>query len=217
MGWRRRERAPRWLATGKPVEAPEPFGPKDVEAAIVDGILIARFSVVMAVKNRLIVAALRDDQPFDRERAAEIVRDVTEEVALEQELNEEHADEVIEHAEGDRGVARHEHDYKSRDVELLSARRRVYHDVARDIRRAADDPEWVANLVEDARRAAWDDIGRELANRLDDVERVSNVVVDEEYFRDRDERMRRLREFDLWELADKHYSRKPKAKRRQSG
>jgi hypothetical protein len=213
MGWRRRERGPRWLATGKPVEAPEPFGPKDVEAAIVDGMLIARFSVVLAVKNRLIVAALRDDQPFDRERAAEIVREVAEEVALEQEVNEVHADEVIEHAEGDPGVARHEHDYKSRDVELLSARRRVYHDVARDIRLAASDPEWVAAVVEDARSAAWADIGRELANRLDDVVRVSNVVVDDEYYRDRDERMRRLREFDLWELADKNYARAPKAKR----
>ncbi|MCS5719970.1 hypothetical protein N1027_17705 [Herbiconiux sp. CPCC 205763] len=210
MGWRRRERAPRWLATGKPVEAPESFGPESVEAAIVDGMLIARFSVVMAVKNRLIVAALRDDQRFDRDRAAEIVRAVVEEVALEQEMNEEHADEVIEHAEGDRGVARHEHDYKSRDVELLAARRRVYHDVARDIRLAAADPKWVATVVEDARGAAWDDIGRELSNRLDDVERVSNVVVDEEYFRDRDERMRRLREFDLWELADQHYGGKPK-------
>jgi hypothetical protein len=213
MGWRRRERGPRWLATGKPVEAPEPVAPEEVEAAIADGLLIARFSVVLAVKNRLIVAALRDDQTFDRDRAAAIAREVVEEVALEQEANELHADEVLEHAEHDRGVARHEHDYKSRDVELLGARRRVYHEVARGIRRAADDPEWVAAVVEDARAAAWAEIGRELGNRLDDVERVSNVVVDDEYYRDRDERMRRLREFDLWELADKNYARRPKKSR----
>jgi hypothetical protein len=212
MGWRRRERAPRWLATGKRLDEQSPAQPPDIDAATADGVLIARFSAVMALKNRLIVSALRDDERFDRERAAALVRDVVDAVVAEQAENEAHAEDVIENAEGARGAARHEHDYKSRDVDLLDARRQIYHDVARDIREASDDPQWVDALVEDARQRAWDEISRELSNRLDDVQRVATVVVDDDYNRHRDERMRRLREFDLWELADKHYSRLPKAR-----
>ncbi|MCS5733687.1 hypothetical protein [Herbiconiux daphne] len=210
MGWRRRERAPRWLASGKPVDDAPALSADDLEAAVADGMLIARFSAVMDLKNRLIVSALRDDERFTRDRAAAFVRDAVDAVVAEQAQNEAHAEEVIEEAEGSRGAARHEHDYKSRDVDLLDARLHVYRDVARGIREASDDPEWVDALIEDARQKAWGEISRELANRLDDVERVSRVVVDDDYLRDRDERMRRLREFDLWELADQRYSAHPK-------
>jgi hypothetical protein len=211
MGWRR-ERSPRWLATGKPLDEQPAAPPRDIDASIADGMLIARFSAVMDLKNRLIVAALRDDERFDRARAAEFVREVVDSVVAEQAENEAHAEEEIEHAEGARGAARHEHDYKWRDLELLDARRNVYREVARRIREALDDPEWVDALIEDARQKAWDEISRELSVRLDDAKRIATVVVDDDYYRDRDERMRRVREFDLWELADQHYNRRPRAR-----
>ncbi|MDO9398330.1 MAG: hypothetical protein Q7T71_17425 [Herbiconiux sp.] len=202
---RRRDRGPRWLATGKPVDEPEPMAPRDIDAAVADGLLIARFSAVLALKNRLIVSALRDDLPFEPERAAREAREVLAELAAEQDHNSEHARDVIGLAELSRGAARHEHDYKRRDVELLTARRTVYRAVAEGIRSDADDPAVLDTLVEDARGRAWDEISRELGARLDDAGRVANMVVDDEYRRTRDERMRRLREFDLWELADRTY------------
>ncbi|GLK18951.1 MULTISPECIES: hypothetical protein [Herbiconiux] len=209
---RRRAKRPRWLASGAPIAPPEPLSADEIDAAIADGLLIARFSAVLALKNRLIVSALRDDESFDRARAAEAAREVLQELAEEQENNLDHALEVIEEAQSDRGVARHQHDYKARDLELLSARRRVYRDVADSIRRDAADDVAVALLVDDARKRAWEEISREIEARLDQVRATSNLVVDEEYRRHRAERMRRVREFDLWELED---SRALKARRRR--
>ncbi|MBF4573251.1 hypothetical protein ITJ64_12065 [Herbiconiux sp. VKM Ac-1786] len=209
---RRRAKRPRWLASGEPIAPPEPLSADEIDAAIADGLLIARFSAVLALKNRLIVSALRDDESFDRDRAARAAREVLEELAEEQENNLEHALEVIEEAQSDRGVARHQHDYKARDLELLSARRRVYRDVAESIRRDAADDVAVALLVDDARKRTWEEISREIEARLDQVRASSNLVVDEEYRRHRAERMRRVREFDLWELED---SRALKARRRR--
>jgi hypothetical protein len=209
---RRRAKRPRWLASGEPIAPPEPLSADEIDAAIADGLLIARFSAVLALKNRLIVSALRDDESFDRARAARAAREVLEELAEEHENNLEHAQEVIEEAQSDRGVARHQHDYKARDLELLSARRRVYREVAESIRRDAADDVAVALLVDDARKRTWEEISREIEARLDQVRASSNLVVDEEYRRHRAERMRRVREFDLWELED---SRALKARRRR--
>lgn len=204
---RRRGKRPRWLASGERVAPPEPLSPDEIDAAIADGLLIARFSAVLALKNRLIVSVLRDDESFDRTAAASVAREVLEELAEEQDRNGEHAIEVIEEAQTDRGVARHQHDYKARDLALLSARRRVYREVAESIRRDSTDDVSVALLVEDARSRAWDEISREIEARLDRVRAASSLVVDDEYRRHRAERMRRVREFDLWELADSRYGR----------
>ena len=209
---RRRAKRPRWLASGEPIAPPEPLSADEIDAAIADGLLIARFSAVLALKNRLIVSALRDDESFDRTRAARAAREVLEELAEEHENNLEHAQEVIEEAQSDRGVARHQHDYKARDLELLSARRRVYREVAESIRRDGADDVAVALLVDDARKRTWEEISREIEARLDQVRASSNLVVDEDYRRHRAERMRRVREFDLWELED---SRALKARRRR--
>jgi hypothetical protein len=189
------------------VAPPEPLSPEEIDAAIADGLLIARFSAVLALKNRLIVAALRDDERFDPETAAGLAREVLETLAVEQLHNSEHASEVIEDVQSDRGVARHQHDYKARDVDLLGARRRVYEEVAASIRRDAQDEATVGRLVDDARTRAWEEISREIEARLDQVRVVSDLVVDDEYRRHRAERMRRVREFDLWELADSRYKR----------
>ncbi|MFB2582969.1 hypothetical protein ACEXQD_17105 [Herbiconiux sp. P15] len=205
---RRRGRGPRWLATGKAVEPPAPLPEHEVEAAIADGVLIARFSAVLTLKNRLIVASIRDEVPFEPENAARLAQEVLEAIAAEQDENTDHTVDVIGFAESDSGAARHEHDYKMRDLELLNARRRVYREVAERLRLDAADPEYVAGLVEEARVKAWDDISREIDARLDDARTAATVVVDDEYLRDRDERMRRLREFDLWHLADQNYGRR---------
>ncbi|MFB2556188.1 hypothetical protein [Herbiconiux liangxiaofengii] len=204
---RRRVKRPRWLASGEPIAPPEPLSADEIDAAIADGVLIARFSAVLALKNRLIVAALRDDRSFEASTAAAYAREVLEELALEQEHNSEHASEVIEEAQSDRGVARHQHDYKARDVDMLGARRRVYEEVAQRIRRDSADDVAVALLVDDARTRAWEEISREIESRLDRVRVAADVVVDDDYRRHRAERMRRVREFDLWELADSRYKR----------
>ena len=128
--------------------------------------------------------------------------------------NVDHADDLIERLDdgyADEGAARHEHDYKARDTGLLEARRRVYREVAAGIRADAADPDALATLIESARSRAWDEIGREIEARLD-ATRTTQIVVDADYLRQRGERMRRLREFDLWELADSRYAPAPQPK-----
>jgi hypothetical protein len=199
---RKGSRLPKWIATGEPILPPAPLPPEEIRAAVDDGLLIARFSAVLALKNHLIVAALRDDESFDRDSAARALGDISRNLAREQDENADHATELIAQVERDPGVARHEHDYKSRDVELLAARRVVYREVAARLRADAKDAEKVAAIVEEARVRAWDEIARELSSRLDDARVVAGVVVDDDYLRQRGERMRRVREFDLWELAE---------------
>ncbi|WP_368496503.1 hypothetical protein [Herbiconiux sp. A18JL235] len=210
---RKRGGGPRWIATGKPIATPPPVPREEIDAAIADGLLIARFSAVLALKNRLIVSALRDDLPFDRDEAARAYSEVAGELAEEQERNAEHASELIQQVMSDPGVARHEHDYKSRDVELLVARRAVYSEVARRLRSDALEPEIVAEVVEEARTRAWDEISRELTARLDDTRRVEGLARDDDYARDRVERMRLLQELDLHDLAE---GRRRQARRRSS-
>jgi len=212
----KRGKGARWVATGEPIE-PLPAG--DIDAAVADGLSIARFSAVLALKNRLIVAALRDDVDFDPETAAVLAREVLDALAREQDGNIDHADDVIERLDDeydDEGAARHEHDYKARDTDLLAARRRVYQAVAEGIRADAADPDALATLIESARSRAWDEIGREIESRLD-ATRTAEIVVDADYLRHRAERMRRLREFDLWELADSRYAPKPQPKVKEKG
>ena len=203
----RKTKGPKWIATGRPVEAPAPLDAEEVAAAVADGQLIARFSAVLALKNRLIVAALRDDQDFAPESAARMAREVLGALAAEQDENVVHANEIMHDVEDSWGSAQHEHDYKARDLERLTARRTVYREVAARIREVASDPDALAALIEDARRGAWAEISREIESRLQTVRAVAGVVVDEEYRRDRAERMRRVREFDLWELAEGARSR----------
>lgn len=199
------QKGPRWVGTGKPLETVPPLPEEEIAAAVADGILIARFSAVLALKNRLIVSALRDEHPFDAAYAAQLAVEVLDELAAEQDRNGEHALDVRGLAEVSGGAARHEHDYKARDVELINARRRVYREVAARIRLDAGSDAYLAELVEEARVKAWDELGREVGARLDITRRAASIVVDDEYLRDRDERMRRLREFDLWQLADSRY------------
>ncbi|WP_440710595.1 hypothetical protein [Herbiconiux sp. YIM B11900] len=208
-----KSKAPRWLGTGEEIQA-KPLPPHELEAAIADGLSIARFSVVLALKNRLIVAALRDDLPFDTATAAVMAREELEEIAREQDRNIEHAEDVSESVGSAHGAARHEHDYKARDLALLTARRRVYEAVAAQSRADADDPERVAELVEDARLRAWEEISREVAARLDVTGAAEQVVVDERYLAEREGRMRRLREIDLWELADQQHAKTARRKKR---
>lgn len=206
-------KTPRWLGTGEEISA-KPLPPHELEAAITDGLSIARFSVVLALKNRLIVAALRDDLPFDVGTAAVMAREELHEIAREQDRNIVHAEDVSANAGSAHGAARHEHDYKARDLALLTARRRVYEAVAARARADADDPERIAELVEDARVRAWEEISREVAARLDVTGAAEQVVVDERYLAERDARMRRLREIDLWELADQRQALTARRKKR---
>jgi hypothetical protein len=149
-------------------EAPEPVEPPPVSRVIEEGLLIAESAVRMAVKNRIIVSAVRDQNDYD---AAEYAKVAQNELSFAMEQNFENSERVVierEAAVRSRGAATHEHDYGWDDRETLRRRRAVYEGLAAELRAWRDDPERVAALVEDARLAAWADISASLETRLVD-------------------------------------------------
>ena len=70
MRWKRRKGLPKW----KPYVAPPMPEPISVERAVEEGALIARSALATAARNHVILTAVRDGLPFDRDEVARFVR-----------------------------------------------------------------------------------------------------------------------------------------------
>jgi hypothetical protein len=169
-----------------------------VDQAIADGLMIAKFAVVMGAKNRIIVRALRNDKPFDREVAAQFVREQLRLIADEQRRNDERVIEVRRTASQKRKAARHQHDYGRDDVDALKRRELVYTAVADELDRVRANDALVAELAEQARDSAWQDVAVEVESRLERL--AQERVLDDDYESEREDRMRLIREVDLFML-----------------
>ena len=133
---------------------------------VAEGVYIAAAATRLALKNRILVHILAEDEDFD---AANFVPDAKETLlALAAE-----ADEDAARAERERKLARRRHsdsdgthDYRSRDVRNLRRRRKQAERTAAELRRRADDPEELRALVEAAREAAWAEVARNIDSTL---------------------------------------------------
>lgn len=193
---RRKRRAD--AAPAEVVDAP-------AEERIVDeGLLIALSAVRMAVKNRIIVGALRDHRNFDRLEYAEIA---TRELRVLARQNEEYGKRVskirselakprlfIELSEDERT-----------DLHQLALRRRVHEGLTIALKAVAADSVQVASLVESAQQDAGAEITGAVAARL-----VAQVVDRREpnYELQRADRTRTLVDLDLAALLAE---RRPRA------
>jgi hypothetical protein len=167
-----------------------------VQRAVDEGLLIARFAVVMDVKNHIIVTALRHDEPFDADVTAREVRQSLVRLATEQSDYADRVTDVLrERAARARGSVRHEHDYHPEDLAGLDLRHAVYSRVAARLRLLADDVDYVAEIVETARQDAWTDLGGAVEMRLDTL--PTPPVRDADYARNRARRIRTLIDVDL--------------------
>jgi hypothetical protein len=167
-----------------------------VQRAVDEGLLIARFAVVMDVKNHIIVTALRHDEPFDADVTAREVRQSLVRLATEQSDYADRVTDVLrERAARARGSVRHEHDYHPEDLASLDLRHAVYSRVAARLRLLADDVDYVAEIVETARQDAWTDLGGAVETRLDTL--PTPPVRDADYARNRARRIRTLIDVDL--------------------
>ena len=132
-----------------------------------EGLLMAESAGRMALKNRLIVDALRGDQAYSDERAGTLAREVLYELVQE-------ADEAVEHLASERqtaaqrdGRSQHQHDYHRSDLLNLRRREKVHAAVAKALWTRRSDEAYVAGLVERARSDAWDDLGSAIEQELD--------------------------------------------------
>jgi hypothetical protein len=163
-------------------KSPEARPVAPVESVIADGMAIATSAVRMAVKNHLIVDALRHSRDYDADALAGVARD--EFLALA-EQNDDSASRVWEDGKWD--------DEPS-DSERNQRKREVLAGLATAMRAEADDPDRLGAIVADARLAAWDEIGAVIEAKL---EAPPEIVRDEAYEREREGRIRALKEVDL--------------------
>lgn len=162
--------------------------PLTFEESFAEGLLVAESAARMALKNRIIVAALRGDEPFDADRAAAAAREVLYE--LVQEMNEvaEWSAAERESAALREGRSAHQHDYHRADAWNLRLRERINAAVSKKLWELRGDPEYLAAFAERARDDAWTEIAGVIEQRL--AREWPEIEVDEAYERERDERMR---------------------------
>jgi hypothetical protein len=158
-----------------------------IERAADEGVLIARAASVVAVANRIIVRALRADEPFDLPRTRMIAQHELYRIAEEQMLDAERMEEARDVALRTEGTGTHQFDYRRGDAGPLALRAAIYSRVAEQLIRLSGDGEYVESVVDAARERAWRDVGSAVISRLGE-----KVAVDADYERDREKRMRLL-------------------------
>ena len=186
--WRRRR-----VDLGKYEHPPvSPLAP--IERVVEEGVMISASAVRMAVKNQLIVAALREHRAYD---ATAVAGGAQEQLRLLAGENDETADRL---EQTHRGPASLEGDPDENDrIRDEEHRRRpdVHRRLAAALREFAADPVAVAGLVDQARLDASAEIGREVVVRL----HAGDFGADPHYEADRAERLRDLVEIDLAAVA----------------
>ena len=146
----------------RPTTAP---GHPTLNEIIEEGMLMSLFAVRMAVKNRIIVGALREHNDF---RTEDYARAAREELCRIARQNEADARRVVRARKKLLNLRWTESlgDFRRGDVRQLALRRRVYEALARALRAASVDEERIAALVETARVDAGDEIAQALTSRL---------------------------------------------------
>lgn len=149
--------------------------------------MIALSSVRMAVKNNLIVNALRNDERYDVDKLTESARQHVLTLAAEN-------DQTASRLERARGFRKPGPD----DDEEHRRRPQVHRMLAESLRERADDDEAMRSIIERARTDAWEDIGREVRTRIGPPGFVPDE--DDVYQRMRKSRVKRLVDVDLAQL-----------------
>jgi hypothetical protein len=179
------------------------------ERAVDEGVMIASAAVAMAVKNAIIVRALRDDVSYVPEVVVGIARDELLDLANENQANSERledlAEAVLQPGESDVGSE----NYNKPDSPALSERSAIHERVSEELRRLSTDDEYLARVAETARTAAWDDVGGAIESRL----LRAPSALDRQYDEKKDARIRSLLRVDLRALEAQARKRRRRERR----
>ena len=167
--------------------------------AIAEGVSIASAAARLAIRNRILVETIANDEHFEVAAFTPFARDALIALADEQDEAAALAKRQRKKAWGKFTDPDGTHDYRDRDTRNLRRRQRQYAGVAQELRRMADDPHVVRTLIEQSRDAAWGDVEANLQRRL----RVEGMrpELDPDYERMRAARMQSIRLVDLPRLA----------------
>jgi hypothetical protein len=175
------------------------------ERIVDEGMLIAIAAVRMALKNRIIVGALRDHTDYVDADYAAWARLELREVARQNDEDSTRVERLGSYlSRTSRSGRGREVENKRRDVIRLGRRRTLHDHVAERLRALAADDERVAELVEKARADALQEINEALATRLLE-QRIDPHQPG--YVAARAERMRAVGAIDLAALAKRSRSR----------
>lgn len=167
--------------------------------AIAEGVSIASAAARLTVRNHILVETIANDEPFDVDTFSPFAAGTLIALADEQDAAADLVRRQRKKAWGKFSDPDGTHDYRDRDTRNLRKRQRQYQGVAKELRRRADDPGEVRELVEESRDAAWGDVEANLMRRLA-VEGM-RADVDPDYQMMRAARMQSLRLIDLPRLA----------------
>ncbi|MDM7884664.1 MULTISPECIES: hypothetical protein [Curtobacterium] len=176
-----------------------PVSQVELKRAVDEGFLIARAAVTVAVANRIITNALRDQGYFDHALIAEATREELHRMAEEQRGDAARMREIRATSSKQKGRSRHQHDYKRGDDLKLRTREATYEQLATMLDRRRDDQGFVDGIVLHARARAWDDIGTTVVGRLGWAQRPAD-----DYEVGRDERLQQMLDEDFATLLAEH-------------
>jgi hypothetical protein len=134
--------------------------------AIAEGLQIAASAARLAVKNRILVGTIADDEGFDVDRFLRFARETVLSLANEQEQGARAVQRHRKKAWGRHRDPMGTHDYGDRDLRNLRRRYKLYVGTAKGLRELADDEDRLSELVEQARESAWADVAGNLERRL---------------------------------------------------
>lgn len=186
-----------WGRASKEVPVSEAHQPS-IEDAAAEGVAMALQAAVMALKNRILVSAHTEPDEFEIDLFIEDARDILEGLARESDEAAQRTRHDREAAALLRGRGMHQHDYRRRDLGLLTVREQSFQQVASTLREHAAGEDSLRQLVVAARDQAWAELAREMERRLDRTALLEHG--DEHYAEERDERLREFLNVDLFRL-----------------
>lgn len=131
---------------------------------VADATLVSLAAARQAVKNVMLVRALRDTADFDEGWYADAARRELELLAHEAAAEAARLREVREATRRRRGVARAADDYRAADGRRLKRRARVLEELAERLTHLAGDDAAVGELITEARLRALDEIAAATAS-----------------------------------------------------
>lgn len=164
-----------------------------VTEATDEGLMLTEYASRMAVKNRFITKILADKQPWFIEHSHQDARAALQLLANESEAEAESLATVIQKFRDNPDREKDSQGYSFNDVDNMEHRRKVSLEVAKRLREQSTDMEYLSDLVDSARRDAWQEIASNIEHTLD----IEYFPIDEEYERNRDDRLRAFIDEDL--------------------
>jgi hypothetical protein len=162
--------------------------PITLDDAVSEGLLLAKYSCRMRLKNRIIVGVLTHERRYDPEQYLGEAKRALGVLIDEFDLEAARIARQLRIAASMPGKAAHAHDYRFADTNNLQLREDTSDALTTALRERRSDESYLLELIESARQDAWDDIARAVEDWLD----RTNIVVDSSYERGKGERMRLL-------------------------